>query len=229
MKTSIAAVASVLAIFLAAAFAAETPPATQPATQPSAAEISALIARLGDEDFRQRELAAGRLRQIGRPALPALREAAQHPDPEIQTRASELIKDIDGTRLRQQKDAAVAAQRAMPRAMVGGNVVQLHVAAQAGANVRVQTQVVNGHRTAQAVAEEPGRTVRIEETSDGVTVTVTTKNDDGTEVSRQYQAADVEELKKKHPEAHALYEKYLGRNAANVRIQMHINGAELTD
>jgi hypothetical protein len=55
---------------------------------PSPAE---LVARLGSEDFREREAAAAALEKAGAAALPALREGARSSDPEVRQRAGELF------------------------------------------------------------------------------------------------------------------------------------------
>lgn len=228
MRNAIAAIALMCGAVVAACAAAAEPSATRPATQP-AAEIAALIAQLGDEDFRVRELAAEKLRAIGQPALPALRRASSEGDPEIQTRAAELVKDIDGTRQRERAEAARAERQMPARVNLGPGVVRIQVAAQGNSRVQVRQQVVNGRRTGEATAEEQGRTVHIVETDEAVTVTVTDRNDNGAETSRRYEAASPQELKKKHPEAHELYEKYLGRNLQNVRVRVEVQGDELTE
>src|SRR5687768_18567467 len=58
-------------------------------------EIKALVDQLGAEDYAKREAAAKRLKALGKGALPALREAAKHDDPEVASRAQALVKRID--------------------------------------------------------------------------------------------------------------------------------------
>jgi HEAT repeat protein len=64
--------------------------------------IAELIAQLGDEQFRVRQLATTKLGLIGPPALAALAKAEKSPDPEVQFRAAMV---------RQQIAASLAAQR----------------------------------------------------------------------------------------------------------------------
>jgi HEAT repeat protein len=55
-------------------------------------QTQTLIAQLGSPDFRQRERALHELKVIGRPALPALREAQDHhPDREVRRRAQQGV------------------------------------------------------------------------------------------------------------------------------------------
>ena len=61
----------------------------------SSAEVRKLIQQLGSADFAEREAATKRLEDIGKPALPALRDAAKRSeDAEIQRRAQRLVKKI---------------------------------------------------------------------------------------------------------------------------------------
>ncbi len=57
-----------------------------------AAEVQALILKLGDADARLRAAARRRLKEIGAPATPFLRELENHADPEIQSAVRELLK-----------------------------------------------------------------------------------------------------------------------------------------
>jgi hypothetical protein len=59
------------------------------------ARIRELVSRLGAEDWREREEAQRALVEIGRAALPQLREAARSSDPEVATRASAAIAEIE--------------------------------------------------------------------------------------------------------------------------------------
>jgi HEAT repeat protein len=63
-------------------------PALDPATQ-------RLIDQLGDLDYRKRDEAARRLDAMGEKALPYLRAARKHTDPEVRRRAAELLGPIE--------------------------------------------------------------------------------------------------------------------------------------
>lgn len=58
------------------------------------AVIEKLVTQLEDSSFRQREEACQRLRRIGEPALPALRQAADSQDPEMRWRSLHIIQQI---------------------------------------------------------------------------------------------------------------------------------------
>jgi hypothetical protein len=59
------------------------------------AETARLIDRLGDANFDNRESAARRLREIGLPALVALREASNHRSLEVRYRVRRLLVDVE--------------------------------------------------------------------------------------------------------------------------------------
>src|SRR5262245_56937032 len=59
------------------------------------AETAALINRLGDASFDSREAAARRLKEIGLPALAALREASSHRNLEVRYRVRRLLVDVE--------------------------------------------------------------------------------------------------------------------------------------
>jgi len=79
-------------IALAASLAAQTRPAplSPPrATQP--AEIGRLVEQMGSSDYKSRQEAYDRLRQMGPGILDLIYPYRNHADPEIQTRVRELI------------------------------------------------------------------------------------------------------------------------------------------
>lgn len=61
---------------------------------PDAKQLKKLIHDLGSDDFGVREKATQSLSDIGRPALPALREALQSPDAEVRQRARRIMDSI---------------------------------------------------------------------------------------------------------------------------------------
>jgi hypothetical protein len=184
-----------------AAAAAGDPVGGAPATKP-ADRIAQLVGQLGAEDFQTREQASEELRKLGRSALPALKEAAKSEDPEVQQRAQAIIARIEKG---EPTDLANRDWRALPGpwGLVGGH-----------RNVRVT--VVDGVKTIDA--QENGRKIRITEDANGIDMTIT-ENRDGKEVSEQFQAKDAEELKKNHPNAHEVYQRYAG-GAGPVRIHI---------
>jgi hypothetical protein len=80
---------------------------------PPAAEEAAfdrLVEQLGDSNYRQRDAATRRLEAAGVKALPALKRALTHSDPEVRRRASDLIPRIE--------TAAVVAPRRVTLKMI---------------------------------------------------------------------------------------------------------------
>ncbi|BBM85217.1 hypothetical protein [Candidatus Uabimicrobium amorphum] len=65
-------------------------------------EITDLIAKLGSDEFKVREEATEKLTEIGQTALPLLREAENHQDPEVSWRATKIIKRITEKQLQQE-------------------------------------------------------------------------------------------------------------------------------
>lgn len=102
------------------------PPAAkqEPKSAPDAAALKALVERLGAESYRERLDAEKQLREVGKEALPALREALdQGADAETEWRARRLIRQIeraDGTGLRQRGEDAPQQQPQDAQAPEGG-------------------------------------------------------------------------------------------------------------
>ncbi len=213
---------SVLASAWAAAQLAPIPappaaPTTAPSTQPS--DLNALIRQLGADDVKDRQRAAQQIRAMGKSALPALREAMKNPDPEIQARASELVKDLDPA-LRKPDQTAVNNRNMGIQPFANGQVrIQIQGGGAVGANGVFEQQVVvinNNHRHFEL--NENGRKIVIDEGNDGLTMSVTDMVN-GKEVTKEYKAKNADELKKNDPEAFKLYEKHAGNlNGGQLRI-----------
>jgi hypothetical protein len=73
---------------LAAGALADGPAAAPPA-------VERLIEQLGSRDFKAREAAGRALLDRGEEALPAMRKAQAHPDPEVRQRLAQLIADTE--------------------------------------------------------------------------------------------------------------------------------------
>src|SRR5260370_3867591 len=73
------------------------------AETPDATEIERLVKQLGDDDFDTRETATKRLKEIGEPALDALRKAATNDDAEVRRRAQEALAFIKKKFLAEQR------------------------------------------------------------------------------------------------------------------------------
>src|SRR5262245_51375117 len=71
---------------------------TKPPKPPDAAEINRLIQQLGSKKFGEREAANKALQAIGPPAVEGLRQAAaQHKDPEVRRRISQLLNVMENS------------------------------------------------------------------------------------------------------------------------------------
>ena len=161
-----------------------------PTTAPSD-EIVTLIRQLGDSSFHVRQQASQRLKEIGRPALPALKGALKAADPEIQLRAQELIDGIEHPPLPGNPPSRTHFSRS------------------------VRVTIINGAKTVDAT--EGDRTVHIEQDASGIRMKVAGPVD-GKEKTQEYKAATAEELKKNDPDAYALYQRY-ALGAGNIVIR----------
>lgn len=72
-------------------------------------EVADWIAKLGSDEFKVREEATEKLTAMGQIALPLLREAENHQDPEVSWRASKIIKRITEKQL--QKENIIQKER----------------------------------------------------------------------------------------------------------------------
>ncbi len=82
-----------VAVLLLAACASASEP--QPPADPALrAEVEALVRDLGAREYRKREAATGRLRQIGDDAVWLLAKAVDGPDQEVRQRAREILDEI---------------------------------------------------------------------------------------------------------------------------------------
>jgi len=100
MKSFGAEILTCLAVLAVAAPAAnDANEAAAPAPQAAAADplaaIPALLVELAHEDFTTREAASRKLWEIGDPAIPALKVAAEGSDPEIAYRARDILRKLD--------------------------------------------------------------------------------------------------------------------------------------
>jgi hypothetical protein len=152
--------------------------ADPPTTSPASPETVALVAQLGDADFKVREQAAWRLNEIGQPALAAIKEAAQSNDPEVRSLAEMLIKRIEGRAISSQGQPS----QDLVSITVDGGVLTLH-------------------------ANDNGRQVQIQNRPDGIELTVVGVVD-GKSSTKTYKAKTAEQLRAEAPDAYALYERY---------------------
>lgn len=210
--------------------AAPKPSAAAPDAE---ANIAQWIKQLDSDRFTERSAASQRLEATGKAACPALAEAAVGESREVTLRALEILrkhfeqgdaatKEAARQALQQIADGKheSAARRAKevltpapaeeaiqpPMIQLAPQQVQIQVQIQGGGNVQRRVQIVNGVK--QIEATEDGRKVKItDDPQKGIKIEVTEKRN-GKEQTRTYEAKNADELKKKHPEGHELYQKY---------------------
>lgn len=211
--------------------------ATDETAKLSTAELAKLIEQLDDADFEVRKTATAKLASAGPEAGEALVKAIRNASPETVGRIVSVFSQwhASGDAARKEvatkhlKDLAagtnpVAARRAKavlapppaagqdPNGVIFGNVVIQ--AAAVGGGTKVQTRVVNG--VTEITAEEKDSTVKItHENSKKIRMSITEPAKEGEKEGkkRDVEADDLDDLKKKDPEAAKLFEKY-NRNVA---------------
>jgi len=101
-----------------------------------------------------------------------------------------------------------------------GGIVVINAQAVAGPGMQISIKNVNGEKEIDVV--DGGKKIKITEGKAGITVTVTDPPKGKEQAKpKEYKAASAAELKKKHSEAHKLYEKYAKGNGAmmgNIQI-----------
>jgi len=222
-------------------------PADAPASEESqAAEIDKLVEQLDAERFSERQAASRRLAAIGKPAIDALAKAAVGESLEATIRSIDLLRDLLGSADQGAKDAARAAleeiaksdreaaarrakdvlqaasPQAQPEGMIPGGAIQIFGGGIQFGGRRISVKNVNGVRDIEV--DENDRKIKIhDDPRQAIKVEVTTKKD-GKDVTQTYEAKNADELKKKHPEAHKLYQQYAENQAMGaVQIQIQAN------
>ena len=165
--------------------------ATPQSPSPEATDIPALVGQLGDADFRTREAATKKLREIGKPAAPALRDALAGDDPEVCSRADSLLRQIERPRIPGGWFTDFSTWRRSESLRSGSRVID--------------------------VVERGNRRVSIAEGPAGIEMTVT-GIDDGQGVNVTLRARDADDLRRQDPDAYAIYERVTGaRSNLNLR------------
>ncbi|MCS7304854.1 MAG: hypothetical protein NZ602_07080 [Thermoguttaceae bacterium] len=222
----------------------ESPKGSPPAVSPE--ELEKLVQQLDADSFADRQAASQRLAELGRAAIDALIRAATSESLEANVRALDILKkhlDSQDAELKKATKEALEKIAEGPRAssarrakdilkayeerqnveklqqqgvqVLGGRI---QVAAQAqmiGGQGVQRVQIVNNVKTIEG--EEKDLKFRIvEDPKEGITVELTRKKE-GKEVTEKFQAKNLEELQKKHPEAYEVYKRH--SQAGGVMIQ----------
>jgi len=219
---------------------AESPAGRETAEESNALSVPAWVEKLDSDSFAQREAASRRLRQYGPQAIDVLAQAAQRGSYEVgcrvldiligyhqsadtatRNRAEAALKRLASSdapvarraanRLNPPQDRIAAVPRAVPRQL--GGRIQVAPAQGRGA---IQIRIAGGNQGLRKIdVRENGRRVQIEEDpQQGIELKVTQQQQPGGQPKVDtYRAADKQELKKKHPQAYKIYEKYSARGA----------------
>ena len=208
--------------------------------EPQAATIPQLIEQLGSRDFAKRQTATQRLLKAGQAAVAPLAEAAGGDNREVVTRAVSILRGHLKTGSDKLKKTARTALEAIakvengvgprlarealapPKPAVANQPVpqlrgipQIQIQIQGGAQ-GIQVRNANGVRDVEVTEQD--RKIKIhEDPNKGITVEVTQKKD-GKPETKKYAAKNVAELKKNHPDAYKLYEKYAKGAAGLIQI-----------
>ncbi|MEX0701323.1 MAG: hypothetical protein WD069_04445 [Planctomycetales bacterium] len=226
---------------------ADEPATPAPAAQdgqaaPAAERIAGWVKDLANDDFETRIQAAENLQEAGQAAIAPVAEAALGGDLDVATRCIAILESLHRAEDAATKQAAKAALEKLAKSddksvaqradaivnpppapqnginLGNGGVIRLQIngRAIAGPGMRMQVRVVNGKREVEV--EENGRKVRISDES-GKNIVVRTEEPDanGKTQTKEVKADDLDDLKKKDPEAAKLYEKYTSNNGP-VRI-----------
>lgn len=236
-----------LAVVLVGSFLATALPAQETPTPPDAAELKRLIELLDSPKFSDRQAATNKLIEAREAAIPALEAAATGPNREASTRSIDILKkhaqskdeavqkparealsklaELDQPRI------AAAAKEALrppgkedpnqgapgvPQIQLGGPI-QLQIQAFGGAmNRRVGIQNINGVKTT-TVEENGKKIVIVDDPQNGIKVEITEKVD-GKDQTKKFEAKDADDLKKKHPDAHKIYEEHSKQQGIQIQI-----------
>ncbi len=198
-------------------------------------DIPKLVRQLGSDQFAERRSASDALQELGKAAFPALSEAAKSGDREVTTRATAILKHHLKSNDQETLDAAqkalqglaedshavaarLAKQALKPeepevevnpvlRNLRAAQIAQIQIQVQGGNNARqVRVKVANGNK--EIKIKEQGREIEIQQAADGSIKMQVTEKKNGKDVVKKYEAKNVDDLKKKHPEAHKIYQQH---------------------
>ena len=202
-------------------------------------EAADLVKQLDSEAFAEREAAAGKLQELGKKAIPALSEAAESGALETTVRSIGILKNLSESKdeetakeaksaleklaksenagtARRAKNALTPKPEPVPNnrlpggIRIAGNVVIGNNA------MRIRVSNNNGVKTTE-VTENQREIKILDDPNKGITVEIT-EQQNGKKATEKFEAKNADELKKKHPKAHEVYEKYAQGNLGRIRI-----------
>lgn len=217
---------------------ADTKPESDKTEPPSSEQLQEWVKELVHQKFATRQAASQKLIQAGVPGMQAAAEAAKTDDLELATRClsvlteglaskSEAVKKAARTSLEElaKSENKSVAQRARQGLEAPVALPQVGIGRPGFAVQQVRVQVRNGVRELTVI--ENGKESTISD-NNGKDITVTiTETVNGQKKTQTYKAKDEEELKKNHPEAHAIYSKYSGGKIGRVQIGGNVFGGNI--
>jgi hypothetical protein len=178
-------------------------PTTQPAASPEDAKVmSDLVRELGDDNPKVRSKAAAILRRHGKDALDALASGAKDSDLQVRASSQTLIDQINNP-------AKYRAPAPVPSPAPGDFALQqrglriMRVMPNAQVQIHANIMEIGNNVTREMSIIENGRSVRIHEDPNKITVTVLVNGQ-----TEHYEATNADELKTKSPEGYKIYERY---------------------
>lgn len=212
-------------------------------------DVQQLIRDLDSDKFAVRRDASQMLQDMGKGAFPALVEATKLGSREVTSRAlailkhhfkngdddtkaaaeaalQQLAKSDDTSIARRAKEAIKPEdkpQDPFSRPQIFPNRIRIRVQAIQGNRRQVKVAIGNGVKEVEV--EENDRKIKIVEDPNGIKLDVTEKKD-GKEVTKKYEAKNADDLKKKHPEAHKIYQQYQ-QNNGGIQIQARAGGVKV--
>ena len=205
------------------------------------APVVALIKQLASSNFAERQAASQQLTKLGEQAIPRLKAAALGDNRETVTRSVDILKGHLKSANEKLQSAARAAlekisaiengvgprlarealappkprPQPVPRQGVRG-FPQIQLQIQGGAQA-IKIRDVNGIKDIEVTEKE--RSIKIhDDPNQGIKVEIT-ETKEGKPVTRKFEAKNADELKKKHPEAHKLYQQYSQGAAGKIQIR----------
>lgn len=106
--------AACLTLLVTTSFVFADAPKPRGGEDPALRQLPRLIEQLGDSDFHKREAAEKAILAIGVDALPRLREAAEHRDPEVRQRVGRLVTHLDQERVIGPKRVTLESAKVTP-------------------------------------------------------------------------------------------------------------------
>jgi len=231
-----------------AAVAADAPKAKPPQTPGAGAEqIAEWIRQMDADGSSARDEAVQKLIKAGAPTIEPVTKAVKGRSLEVTVRGVSVLKALSQSKDAKTaaagraaleklaadkthaagREAAEALASTRPggnwtrrgNGLVGGAIINAQAVA-GGGGMQMSVRTVNGEKEID-VTENGGRKVKITEGKAGIVVTVTEKPEgDKKPQPKEYKAANAAELKKKHPEAHKLYEQYGKQQGVNIVMNL---------